>query len=181
MACSQDIESATTPTANVSYPRRLFPLERVMQTFVLQNVVYCHLQGESSSRESSPTEVDREGSPDIVETFRIRCDCKSICQRRGCPCKAASSTCGAWCKCGTTKKNPAKTNGKALSRVRICWMYSQYQLRTNLCQNVQGKRENGLFRYSNSTTQFIVILIIVLGVCNLSNAGTVPQACYWGI
>jgi len=122
MACSQDIKSATTPTANVSYPRRLFPLERVMQTFVLQNVVYCHSQGESSSRESSPTEVDCEGSPDIVETFRIRCDCKSTCQRRGCPCKVASSTCGAWCKCGTTKKT-CKKQSKALSRVRYIYIY----------------------------------------------------------
>ena len=114
MACSSTRDSETTSTASGSHPRRLFPLETVIiwiNMTVLQ--MYGYLQRESSSRDSSPVDneespdVDNEGSPDVDEVFRLRCDCKSTCQRRGCPCKAAAKTCGVLCKCGT-RKNPCK-------------------------------------------------------------------------
>ena len=85
MACSSTRDSETTSTASGSHPRRFFPLETVIiwiNMTVLQ--IYGYLQRESSSRDSSP--VDNEGSPDVDEAYRLRCDCKSTCQRRGCPC-----------------------------------------------------------------------------------------------
>jgi len=68
---------------------------------------HCMQQDESfTSHQNSPRESDyREASPDIICT--VKCSCKSTCQRKGCPCKAASKLCGELCKCGT-KKKPCK-------------------------------------------------------------------------
>jgi len=56
----------------------------------------CKQQDESfTSHQNMPreTEDDRKALPDIIST--LRCSCKSICQRKGCPCKAGSKLCGS--------------------------------------------------------------------------------------
>ena len=72
--------------------------------FSLQENDWFHDDCDDPADES---DRDSAASEDVDVIFRLKCVCKSTCQRSTCPCKAAASFCTELCKCGT-KKKPCK-------------------------------------------------------------------------
>lgn len=58
---------------------------------------YCPLY-----QENPPS---RDASPEVDDLYRIRCSCKSTCQRCTSPCKEAGSFSGELCKCGMKRNH----------------------------------------------------------------------------